>query len=101
MPSSILLSDSLIPVTWVWYTVTLQVAVKPPSFVVAVMFAVPSETPLTVPFETVATFSLSDVHVIPFFVASVGVITAFIVAVFPFSTLISLLSRLTPVTGTA
>ena len=75
-------------------------SVNPPSFVVAVMVAVPSPTPLIIPFETVATDVSDDVHVIPFFVASNGVITAFTVTVLPFSTVtLSSVSSI-PVTAT-
>ena len=47
-------------------TVTVHVAVKPPSFVVAVITAVPSETPVTVPLLlTVATLSELLLQVTP------------------------------------
>ena len=57
-------------------TVTAQVAVFSPSLVVAVIVAVPSATPVTLPASTVATFSSEELHVIVLSVASSGVIVA-------------------------
>ena len=57
-------------------TVTSQVAVYFPSLVVAVIFAVPEDFAVTFPSETVATSSLSLVHITSLLVASVGVIVA-------------------------
>lgn len=54
-------------------TVTVQVAVLPPSSAVAVIVAVPLPVAVTLPFaSTMATFSLLEVHVTFLFVASVG-----------------------------
>lgn len=54
-------------------TVTVQLAVLPPSTVVAVMVAVPVPVAVTFPFaSTMATFSLLDFHVTFLFVAFVG-----------------------------
>ena len=60
-------------------TVTSQVAVFPPSSVVAVMVAVPTFTAVTLPCSsTVATFSLSDVQVTFLLVVFGGLIVAVI-----------------------
>ena len=49
---------------WSSLTVTLQVAVLPPSSVVTVMVAVPFATPVTLPLaSTVAMVALLDAHV--------------------------------------
>jgi hypothetical protein len=53
-------------------TVTTQVAVRAPSAEVAVMVAVPTDTPVTLPAATVATSMLLLVHVMLLFVASLG-----------------------------
>jgi hypothetical protein len=58
--------------TLVGMTVTVQVAMYPPSAVVAVMMAVPTDTPDTVPAATVATSVLLLVHVTLLFVALEG-----------------------------
>ena len=83
-------------------TFTVHVAVKPPSFVVAVITAEPSVTPaaaLTVPFwSTVTTLSLSDAHVTPLFVAFKGATVAVSVKLSPVSIVCVVLLRLTPVT---
>ena len=57
-------------------TVTVQVAVLPPSFVVTVIVAEPSATAVTLPASTVATFSSEVLHVTVLSVASLGVIVA-------------------------
>ena len=57
-------------------TVTVQLAVFDPSFVVAVITAVPSPTVLTKPEETVATELLLDDHVTDLFAALEGVTVA-------------------------
>ena len=61
-------------------TVTFTVAVLP-LLVVAVIVAVPMETPLMIPPDTVATLSLLDVHLTLLFVALEGVTVAFTVVV--------------------
>ena len=59
-------------------TLTVAVAVKPPSSVVAVMVAVPAPTPVTTPLSTVATFSSLLVQIIFLLLAFAGSTTAVI-----------------------
>ena len=70
---------SVMPVTaivWV-LTLTLQVLLKPPSAVVAVIVALPTATAVTVPLiETVAMELLLEVYVMLLFVALLGVTVA-------------------------
>ena len=60
-----LVCDRLTAVTGMVPTVTAQVAVKPPSSVVAVMVAEPTLTACTVPPDTVATEALSVLQITP------------------------------------
>jgi hypothetical protein len=65
-------------------TVTAQFALKPPSTVVTVMFALPADTALTVPpVETVATAVLLLIHDTLLFVASEGATVAINVSLPP------------------
>ena len=67
-----------------YFTVTLQLAVFLPSFVVTVIVAFPFLTPLTTPLlVTVAIFLLLVFQVTALFVAFDGLIVAFNVAFFP------------------
>ena len=82
-------------------TVTIHDAVKLPSTVVTVMVAVPSFIPVTLPISsTVATVGLLLDHVTALLVAPKGITEAFNCIICPVEMLISLLSRVTPVTGT-
>ena len=84
----------LIPVTATvgFFTVTLQVAVLPlPVF--AVMVAVPTAFPLTVPPLTIATLVLLLLQVTVLSVALLGLMVAVSLAVFPFSIVTLLLSN--------
>jgi hypothetical protein len=81
-------------------TVTEQVAVWPPSFVVTVIVALPALTAVTVPFETLATEVLLLFHVIFLFVALVGATVAVSVSVPPTIRLEDDLFKVTPVTET-
>ena len=94
------LRSSETPVTLGADTFTLQVALKPPSAVVAVMVAEPAFTALTTPVSlTVATeVSLLD-HVTSRFVASAGETVAVRVRLSPTLRDASLRSRETPVTA--
>ena len=82
-------------------TVTAHSAVKPPSAVLTVIVAVPCSTAVTTPFKTVATFSSEVDHVTVLTSASAGVIVSVSVTVSPFARETAVLSRETPVTGTA
>ena len=95
------LSSSITEVTSFGVTVTLHVAVTPePSTATAVMFASPMLTAVTNPFSsTVATSSLSLVHVKPRLSASSGATVALSCAVKPFSIVSSLSSSITEVTS--
>ena len=65
-------------------TVTLHLAIKPPSTVAAMMTAVPLETPVTTPLElTEATLLLLEDQLTPLLVAVLGEILAFSVYAFP------------------
>ena len=102
-PMVMLLLSSLMPVTLTSaaFTVTLQVAVLPPSLVVTVMVASPSAFALTLPLSsTVATASLSDAQLTLLSVASSGFTVAVRVASSPTIRVSSLLSRLTLSTAT-
>jgi hypothetical protein len=82
-------------------TVTVQVAVLPPSSVVALIVAVPEEMPLTMPFgNTVVTAGLLVFHATFLFVALEGVMAAVSVSVSPALRLKIVLFKLTPVTAT-
>ena len=76
------------------FTVTVQYAVFPLD-VVAIIVALPAETPVTTPSETVATISLLLLHV-TVSVASDGVRAAVILEVYPSCTVILDLSREIP-----
>jgi hypothetical protein len=68
----------LTPVTDTGFTVTAQLAVKPPSLVLTVIVAVPTLMALTSPVgETVVTVVLELVHASAVFVALLGAMTAF------------------------
>lgn len=71
-----------------------------PSTVVTVIVAVPAATPVTIPFDTVTTPSLSVLHVKALFDALLGPTVAVNVTVSPIFTLDVLVFKLTPVTGT-
>ena len=74
-------------------------AIKPPSFVVNLAFAVPAITPVTLPdASTVATAALSTVHLPVLSFASVGVTDTINVALAPTLRLSVVLSSVTPVT---
>ena len=81
-------------------TVTVQVAVNPPSSVFTVIVAVPPATPVTSPLFTVTTLGLLDDQLTPLFVALVGVIKwlSVVVLLTPISNV--LLPSVTPVTLT-
>ena len=80
-------------------TVTLHVALCPPSAVVAVIVAVPTETALTTPPSTVATLELLVVHTTVLSVALLGDTVALSVRLSPTSMAAEVLSRATPVTS--
>jgi len=82
-------------------TVTLQVAVLPPSAVVTVMVAVPAVLAITIPFTTVATLLLLLLHVTFRFVALEGKIVGVRVSVLLTARAVDVLFRLTPITATA
>ena len=82
-------------------TVTLHVAVLLPSFVFAVIVAVPAPIPSTTPAEvTVATFVFDEDHVTVLSDALDGATVAFSVDDFPFARLSVSALSVTPVTGT-
>jgi len=98
MSSVVLLSETLL--TWTLLTVTVQVAVRPPSTVLTVMTAVPALKPVTSPAElTLATDSLAVDHITAGFVADDGATVALSVEVLPTSRPSVLLFKDTPVTG--
>ena len=83
-------------------TVTAQLAVLPPSFVVAVMVADPALTPVTAPFgDTVAIEALLLLHVTSLFVALAGVMAGVRVSVAPTARVVEVLFSDTPVTAMA
>jgi hypothetical protein len=92
----------LTPVTAVVVvTVMAEIAVKPPSAVVAVIVAVPAATPVTRPEElTVATVLALLVQVRAVLVALVGANVAASCWVLPIAMLVLVGLRLTPVTAT-
>jgi hypothetical protein len=91
---------SVTPVTRTGFTVTVQVAVCPPSAVLTVMVAVPTPTELTRPLFTVATPGALVDHVTFLFVALAGAIVGVRVSVTPLPSRVSVgLSSVTPVTG--
>ena len=84
-----------------WVTVTVQVAVFPPSSVVTVMVAVPALLAVTVPsVSTVATLVSLLAQVTFLLVALSGVMVAVRASVSPSVRLKVVLSSVTPVTGT-
>ena len=90
----------LTPVTLTvgFFTVTLHVAVLLPSAVLTVIVAVPADFAVTTPFDTVATFVFELLHVTDLFVALLGATVAVNVSLLPFSIVVDVLFRLTPVT---
>ena len=78
-------------------TVTVQLASWLPSFVVTVIVASPVATPVTTPSLTVATDSLSELHVTFLLVAFAGATVAVRVIRLPCLTDADVLSRVTPV----
>jgi hypothetical protein len=80
--------------------VTEQVSVFPPSAVAAIIFTVPAETAVTLPFETVAFVASLVDHVTALFVAFAGETVAVNVAVSPTLREIRFLLSFTPVTET-
>ncbi len=95
------LSEIPVTATEAEVTVIVQVAVNPPSSVVAVTTAVPAATAVTTPvWLTVATASLLLLHAIFLFVALAGATIAVSCAVFPSTIPSVVLLRETPVTGT-
>lgn len=80
-------------------TVTSHVAVLLPSAVVTVIVALPAETAVTTPLETVATDVFNDVQVTVLLVAFSGATVAVKVSVAPTSSVVSVLFKLTPVTA--
>ncbi len=98
MLSSVL--SNLIPVTGIT-TLTVHSAVNSPSCVFAVIFVVPTLTPVTLPFSsTVAISGLDDDHSTTLSVASSGVIVADNVSSVSFARRNSDLLIDTPLTGT-
>ena len=94
--SSVLFSDT--EVTGIT-TVTLQVAVFDPSFVVTVMTALPAPTAVTLPFwSTVTTDVLLDFQLTVLSVASLGLTVAVRVSLLPFSIVSSVLFKDTEAT---
>ena len=73
---AVLLSFTPVTLTSLLLTVTLHVAVLPPSSVVTVMVASPAFTPVTLPLATVATASLLDFQVTFLLEASLGATVA-------------------------
>ena len=104
MPSNFSFGSTDTPVTTTILealTVTAQVAVLSPSLVVTVIFAAPPLIAVTLPdSSTFATASLSEVQVTFLFVASSGVIVAFIISSSPMPSNFSFGSTDTPVTTT-
>ena len=82
-------------------TVTAQLAVCLPSAEATVMVAAPALTPVTVPFEAVATESSLLLQVRPWSVASSGATAAVSAALLPSSSFRLAELRATPVTGMA
>ena len=80
-------------------TVTSHVAVWLPSSVVTVIVALPPDTAVTVPFSTVTTDVLFELHLTFWFVASEGTTVAVKVSVAPISKGNSVSESVTPETG--
>ena len=104
-PTRILVSVlfSCTPVTLISLslTVTLQVAVFPPSSVVTVMVASPAFTPVTLPLaSTVAMAASLDFQATFLFAASLGATVAVSVSLSPTRSVIVALFNVTPVTDT-
>ncbi len=96
----VLLRDTLVTGIFTLVTVTLQVAVLPPSSVVTVIVALPSECAVTLPLaSTLAALGLSLLQVSPCSVASSGLIVALSVSSSPSTSDIEVLLRDTLVTG--
>ena len=98
---AVLLSFTPVTLTSLSLTVTLHVAVLPPSSVVTVMVASPAFTPMTLPLATVATASLLDFQVTFWLVAFSGVMVAVRVSLSPTKMLVAVLLSFTPVTLTS
>ena len=82
-------------------TLTTEVAVKPPSWVVAVITALPTDAPVTSPeLLAVATDALPELHVTKALVALAGARVAFRVVVAPTFNEMVVGVTATPVTGT-
>ena len=81
-------------------TVTSHVAVWLPSSVVTVIVALPPDTAVTVPFSTMATAVLFELHLTFWFVASEGTTVALKVAVAPLTKGNSVCESVTPVADT-
>jgi hypothetical protein len=81
-------------------TLTAQVAILPPSTVVAVIAVLPALMPITTPFVTIATSGTLLLHVTSLFVAFAGETVAFKVSKPPTAIEAVVLLRLTPVTAT-
>ena len=81
-------------------TTTSHVAVWLPSSVVTVIVALPPDTAVTMPFFTVATAVLVELHVTCLFVASEGTTVAVKVAVAPLTKDNSVCESVTPVAET-
>ena len=81
-------------------TVTSHVAVWLPSSVVTVIVALPPDTAVTMPFFTVATAVLFELHLTFWFVASEGTTVALKVAVASLAKGNSVCESVTPVAGT-
>ena len=100
--SSVLSRDTSVTPTALAFTVTLQVAVFPPSSVVTVTTASPAFTAVTLPApSTVATSVLSELHVTFLLSALSGLTVAVSVSVSPSVRVSSVLSRVTSVTPIA
>jgi hypothetical protein len=97
----VLFSDTPVTGTVAVLMVTAHVAVLLPSCVVAVIVAVPADTPLTSPLaDTVALAVLLLAHVTFLFVALLGAMVATSVSVLPTAIVADVLFSDTPVTGT-
>jgi hypothetical protein len=87
-------------VTAIGVTVTLHIAVFPPSTVVAVIVAVPTAFPVTTPLELTVTIDVLPLdHVTALFAAFAGATVALSAATAPMLTDSVVLLRFTPVTG--
>ena len=88
-----------LPLVGTLTTVTVQVAVLPPSRVVAFISVVPADTPITLPSSTVAISVFSDVHTIFLSVASVGSTVAVRANASPTVSVLDVSLRVIPVTA--